>query len=242
MLAAARSGSRSIGRIRHVARSASGWSCIHGATGRCRCSARSSRCRAVPATRPGGTATFISTCSGRCSVGISSCWWTTGGPVTRARSTVRSCSPTGGTTCNAGACGRQLGATAADYGTADAAERSPGRRGHGARHRPDRSLRRFVRDVLRPGVRGAAPRSASLARARQRLSGRRPRSLVPGHEPRAAGRVPSSVRSRSGLRRGPGWADQADGRLAASLRRHPIVGTAFDADGVLVMSRSTRAR
>ena len=133
---------------------------------------------------------------------------------------------------NAGACGRQLGATAADYGTADAADDladvvtalgidridlygdSYGTffgQVFAVRH-PD-LLRSLVLDSAYPVV-GPDPWYRDTNRALRAAFGR-------------------------ACRRDPGCAAVPGGpmlrmrRVAAALRRHPIVGTASDADGVL---------
>ncbi len=133
---------------------------------------------------------------------------------------------------NAGACGRQLGATAADYGTADAADDladvvtalgidridlygdSYGTffgQVFAVRH-PD-LLRSLVLDSAYPVV-GPDPWYRDTNRALRAAFGR-------------------ACRRDPGCAAVPGGPMQRMRRLAAALQRHPIVGTAFDADGVL---------
>ena len=70
--------------------------------------------------------------------------------------------------------------------------RRSGPRARRVAHRQDRSLRRFLRHVLRPDVRGPSSRSPPHARARRVLSGRGSRPLVP-----RSATPPSSTRSGS---------------------------------------------
>ena len=133
---------------------------------------------------------------------------------------------------NAAACGRQLGATAVDYGTADTAD----------------DLAAVVTALGIPKIdlygdsygtffgQVFAVRHADLLRSLV-LDSAYP---VAGSDPwyRDANRALRGAFRRA-CRRDPACAALPGGpmlrvrRLAASLRRHPIVGTAFDADGVL---------
>ena len=216
--------------------------CIHAGTRRCRCSARSSRCRAVPATRPAVPRQLPRPVPTRCSVATSSCWWTTGGPATRARSTARSSSPTGGTTSRTPA-------------PAD---------GSSARPRPTTARRTPPTIWPTWSRRSASTGSICTAIRTGRSSARCSRCGTPTCFARSCWTAP--IRSlgpdpwyrdtnralraafRRACRRDPGCAAVPGGpilrmrRLATALRRHPIVGTAFDADGVLPSRHGRRGR
>ena len=134
---------------------------------------------------------------------------------------------------NAGACGRQLGASAVDYGTADAADDLADVLD--ALHiRQGRPVRGLLRHLLRAGLRGAAPRIAS--RRWCWTAPTRWTAPTPGTATRTA---PPGPRSGSACKRDPGCAAVGGdpiarlGKLARKLRVHPIVGSARDADGVL---------
>ena len=97
-------------------------------------------------------------------------------------------------------CGRQLGPLSERYGSAFAAADlvdGPGRAGD----RPDRPLRRLVRDVLRADVRRPVSGANANRHARRRLPDRQRRRVVARHEPRDRGGVPGDLRTRSRLRR-----------------------------------------
>jgi pimeloyl-ACP methyl ester carboxylesterase len=132
---------------------------------------------------------------------------------------------------NAGACGRQLGATAVDYGTADAADDLADVVTALGIHKIDLygdSYGTFFGQVF-------AVRHGNLLR-----------SLVLDSAYPVAGPDPwyrdTNRAARNGFRRVcerdpgcaslPGGSDLRIRQLARSLRRHPIVGTAFDADGI----------
>ena len=62
-----------------------------------------------------------------------------------------------------------------------------------------RSLRRFLRQLLRPGVRGPSPRAAALAGPRRDLAARRRRPLVPGDHAQSSLRLRRRLPAQSGL-------------------------------------------
>ncbi len=96
------------------------------------------------------------------------------------------------------------------------------RRGHGGRprsprHRPRRHVRRLLRQLLHAGLRRAPPRTGPHHRARRHVPGRRPRPVVPGHDPRHRRLAPHRLRAGSGLRgarRRPRRAPAPPGRRA----------------------------
>ncbi len=95
-------------------------------------------------------------------------------------------------------CGRQLGPLSERYGSAFAAADLVAVL-DALGDRPDRPLRRLVRDVLRADVRRPLSGANADRHARRRLPDRQRRRVVARHEPRDRGRVPGDLCARPRL-------------------------------------------
>ena len=100
-----------------------------------------------------------------------------------------------------------------------------------AQRQEDQPLRRLLRHVLRPDLRGPAPRADPLGDSTRRT---RSKAAIPGTETRPARcATPSDsllARPACAARRRPDRADGTDGRTAPA---DPITGRATDADGAM---------
>ena len=130
-----------------------------------------------------------------------------------------------------GLCGEQLGRP--PISTAPRSPPTTSRRARRARHRPDRSLRRLVRHVLRPGLRRASPRSGPHADARRRLPGRGSGPLVPRREPAIVDAFRLVCSARPHARRSAAIRCTACSRRRRAARCTRSHGTGLDGDGVL---------